>query len=82
VAPLNVFAVNTGVGANNATNTVNFAVQDPNTFVAGAAAFAGLAGGGGATNFVWGMPFFYGRKIYIGIDQKVSGAYTGPYYGY
>ncbi len=82
VAPLNVFAVNTGVGANNATNTVNFAVQDPNTFVAGAAAFAGLAGGGGATNFVWGMPFFYGRKIYIGIDQKVSGAYTGPFYAY
>jgi Protein of unknown function (DUF3443) len=82
VAPLNVFAVNTGVGANNATNTVNFAVQDPNTFVAGGAAFEGLAGGGGATNFVWGMPYFYGRTIYIGINQKVSGAYTGPYYAY
>jgi Protein of unknown function (DUF3443) len=82
VAPVNVFAVNTGAGANNATNTVDFAIQDPNTFVAGAAAFEGLAGGGGATNFVWGMPFFYGRKIYIGIDQKMSGAYTGPYYAY
>ena len=82
VAPLNLFAVNSGVGTNNATNKVDFAVQDPNTFVAGAAAFEGLAGGGGATNFVWGMPFFYGRTIYIGIDQKVSGAYTGPYYAY
>jgi hypothetical protein len=61
---------------------VDFAVQDPNTFVATAAAFEGLAGGGGATNFGWGMPFFYGRTIYIGIDQKVSGAYTGPFYAY
>ena len=82
VAPLNLFAVNSGVGTNNATNKVDFAVQDPNTFVASAAAFEGLAGGGGATNFVWGMPFFYGRTIYIGIDQKVSGAYTGPFYAY
>jgi len=80
--PQNVFAVNTGVGANNATNTVKFAIADPNTFVAGAAAFEGLAGGGGATNFIWGMPFFYGKKIYIGIDQKVTGAFTGPYYAY
>jgi Protein of unknown function (DUF3443) len=82
VAPLNLFAVNIGVGANNATNTVDFAVQDPNTFVVGAAAFAGLAGGGGATNFVWGMPFFYGRKVFIGIDQRMAGSYTGPFYAY
>src|SRR3984957_530278 len=82
VAPQALFAVNTGVGTNNATSKVDFAVQDPNTFVASAAAFEGLAGGGGATNFVWGMPYFYGRTIYIGIDQKVSGAYTGPYYAY
>jgi Protein of unknown function (DUF3443) len=85
VAPQNVFAVNTGAGANNATNTVNFAIADPNTFTlpaAGAAAFAGLAGGPGSTRFVWGMPFFYGRKVYIGIEQKVTGAFTGPYYAY
>ena len=85
VAPHNVFAVNTGAGANNATNQVNFAIADPNTFTlptAGAAAFAGLAGGPGSTRFVWGMPFFYGRKVYIGIEQKMTGAFTGPYYAY
>ena len=63
-------------------STVNFAIADPNTFVAGAAAFIDLAGGGGSTNFTWGMPFFYGRKIYIGIEQRVAGIYTGPYYAY
>jgi len=82
VAPQSVFAVNTGVGMNNASNTVDFAIADPRTFVATAAAFTGLAGGAGSTRFTWGMPFFYGRKIYVGIDQRVAGAYTGPYYAY
>jgi len=82
VAPQAAFTVNTGVGMNNATNTMDFAIADPNTFVANAAAFIDLAGGGGSTSFTWGMPFFYGRKIYIGIDQRVAGIYTGPYYAY
>jgi hypothetical protein len=82
VAPQSVFAVNMGVGVNNATSTVNFAIADPNTFVANATAFINLAGGRGSANFTWGMPFFYGRKIYIGIDQRVAGSYTGPYYAY
>jgi hypothetical protein len=83
VAPLSVYAVNTGVGANNANNRVDFAIADPsNTFVTTASAFIDLAGGPGSTNFTWGMPFFYGRKIYVGIDQRMAGAYTGPYYAY
>jgi hypothetical protein len=82
VAPQAAFAVNSGVGVYNATNTVDFAIADPNTFVVNAAAFIDLAGGGGSTSFTWGMPFFYGRKIYIGIDQRVAGIYTGPYYAY
>ncbi|MHB8721766.1 MAG: DUF3443 family protein [Steroidobacteraceae bacterium] len=80
--PQNLFAVNTGVGVNNATNTVDFALADPNTFVPTASAFGELGGGRGSTNFLWGMPFFYGRKVYIGIDQKASGSFTGPYYAY
>jgi len=82
VAPQATSAINTGVGVNNATNTVDFAIADPNTFVANAAAFIDLAGGGGSTTFAWGMPFFYGRKVYIGIDQRVAATYTGPYYAY
>ncbi len=81
VAPQPVYAINTGVGANGGSNTVNFAIADPNSFAAGAYAFSGLAGGG-VTDFVWGMPFFYGRKIYVGIDQRSAGSYTGPYFAY
>ena len=82
VAPQSLFAVNTGAGTYNATSTVNFALADPNSFVAGASAFIDLGGGGGSTHFTWGMPFFYGRKVYFGIEQRVSGTYTGPYYAY
>lgn len=82
VAPQSVFAVNTGVGAENATNTVQFAISDPNSFVATATAFTNLGGGQDSTRFTWGMPFFYDRKIYIGIEQKVSGSFTGPFYAY
>jgi Protein of unknown function (DUF3443) len=82
-APLPLSAVNNGVGAYNASSAVQFSVANPPmTFVAGAAAFAGLAGGGGSGNFVWGMPYFYGQKIYIGLEQRTAGVYTGPYFAY
>lgn len=82
VAPFSAFAVNSGVGTNNASNTVNFAIADPNSFVAGAAAFIDLAGGGGASGFTWGMPFFYGRKVYVGFDRHTAGTLAGPYFAY
>jgi len=81
-APLARSAVNSGVGANNASSTVDFAIQDPTTFVANATAFTGLAGGPGSSHFFWGMPFFYGRQVYVGIEARVAGIYTGPYYAY
>jgi hypothetical protein len=82
VPPQSVFAVNTGVGTSTATNTVQFAIADPNSFVATATAFTGLGGGQGSTRFIWGMPFFYGRTIYVGMDQTVSGTLKGPFYAY
>ena len=82
VAPHSVFAVNMGAGTNTATNTVQFAIADPNSFVATGTAFTSLGGGQGSARFTWGMPFFYGRKIYIGIEKTTSGTLKGPYYAY
>ncbi|MDB6086162.1 MAG: putative lipoprotein [Gammaproteobacteria bacterium] len=83
VAPESAFAVNSPPpGVNGPSNTVNFAVADPNSFVANAAAFVNLAGGGGSSTIIWGMPFFYGRTIYFGIDKLAAGSYTGPFYAY
>lgn len=82
ISPQSLFAVNTGAGANGAVNTVQFAIADPSAFVVGASAFVNLGGGGGSTSFTWGLPFFYGRTIYIGIDQRSGGGVAGPYYAY
>jgi hypothetical protein len=80
--PQNLMVVNTSAGTNNVSSTINFAITDPSSFVVGAAAFIDLGGGGGSTRFTWGMPFFYGRNIYIGFDQRVAATYTGPFYAY
>jgi hypothetical protein len=82
VAPQSLSVVNTGAGANNATNTVQFAIANPNSFVATATAFINLGGGQGSTRFIWGMPFFYGHEIYIGIDKAMVGTLQGPFYAY
>lgn len=82
-APQPLSAVNNGVGANSGSDTVQFALANPDSaFIPTAAAFADLGGGRGLTEFVWGMPYFYGRAIYIGLETRTAGAFTGPFFAY
>jgi hypothetical protein len=43
-------------------------------------AFSGAAGAApaGSTSFAWGMPFFYGRQVYLSIWQQ-AGSLNGPW---
>jgi hypothetical protein len=42
-----------------------------------------LAGNlGDAEGFDWGLPFFYGRRVFLGIEGEASPAGTGPYYAF
>jgi hypothetical protein len=79
---INASAAQTAASVSGAAGTVTFAVGDPDSFVANAAAYGGLAGGAGATRFNWGMPFFYGRPVYIGFEGRSVTSFTGPFYGY
>lgn len=81
-SPQMLTTVNTGAGSGGVVSSVQFTIADPNTFSLGASAFAQLAGGEGSMSFVWGMPYFYGRKIYIALEQRPGGGFTGPYYAY
>ena len=70
VAPQALSAINTGATSaavpSVVSSPVQFAIADPNSFVATATAFINLGGGQGSARFTWGMPFFYGRKVYVG----------------
>jgi hypothetical protein len=68
------------------SNTVNFAVDNFDTVTAANpndAAFSNVAGpySGG---FDWGMPFFYGRTVFTGIDgvPPPVGVPAGPFWAY
>jgi len=79
---INASAVQTTASVSGPANTVTFPLSDPDNFVANAAAYGGLAGGAGASHFRWGMPFFYGRPVYIGFEARSVTSFTGPFYGY
>jgi hypothetical protein len=60
---------------------VTFSVSDAETFSATATALPGLAGSypGTTDGFDFGLPFFYGRSVYNGIENHTTKVATGPY---
>jgi hypothetical protein len=74
-------AVNTGDGG-SPFGTVSFTIGNAVTmFTSSNSVFSDL-GGSMAGGFDWGLPFFLGRSVYVGIDGTTSSLGTGPYWAY
>ena len=79
-------------GSSGSARTISFAV-DPATgssnalFSSGDPVLPTLSGpSGDASQFIWGLPFFYGRTVFIGFEGRssvVNGAtVAGPFYAF
>ena len=64
--------------------SVAFQIGDFATLTAGSASvFPDIGGGETATQgFDWGLPFFLGRTVYLGIEGASSSLGTGPYFAF
>ena len=75
----------TQTGTNAATNPVVFSVENAATYFASPekSVLPNLAGTiGSARTFDWGLPFFYGRRVFTGIEGQPSVMGTGPFYAF
>lgn len=73
------------LGANAVNNAVAFSVDNAAALFVDPAktVLPNLAGTiGSARIFDWGLPFFYGRRVFTGIEGQPSAVGTGPLYAF
>ena len=68
-------------GANGATTSVSFNIGNADTLNGNFNAFQEL-GGPEAGLFDWGLPFFFGRSVFVAIDGQSAPGGTPPYWAY
>lgn len=74
-------AINTGT--NKVSSTVAFNIDNANTLFSNSVdnAFPTL-GGPNSGMFDWGLPFFYGRNVFVAIEGAATPGGAGPYWAY
>lgn len=73
------------VGANRVSTQVSFSVDNAaSMFNDSSKAVLPLLAGpmNDATSFDWGLPFFYGRRVFLGMEGQASSLGVGPYYAF
>jgi uncharacterized protein DUF3443 len=72
----------TNKGANNTSGAVSFSIANANTlFSTPNSAFSNI-GGPNPGSFDWGLAFFFGRNVFVGIENQTTPAGVGPYWAY
>lgn len=73
----------TTTGANNARSTISFSIDNAETLFTNAAdAVFPTLGGPFSGMFDWGLPFFYGRNVFVAINGRTTPGGTGPYWAF
>lgn len=74
------------IGANSTTASVSFSIANADTLIntnPSYAVFNDLAGANSSDEFDWGLPFFYGRPVFVGIEGENSPTgVAGPYWAF
>ena len=69
-------------GADGTMSNVTFAINNATSlFASGNNAFSNLAGPAG-NYFDWGLPFFFGRRVFTAIEARATPAGNGPFYAF
>ena len=69
-------------GTDGVSSTVSFSIGNSSAlFGSSNNAFDNLAGIA-SNSFGWGLPFFFGRRVYTAIASSVTSAGPGPYYAF
>lgn len=72
----------TNMGANGTSGSVSFSIANANTlFSTPNSAFSNI-GGPNPGSFDWGLAFFFGRTVFVGIEGQSTPAGVGPYWAY
>ena len=78
----NLSATNKGY-AGSPSGAVSFQIGNTSSlFNSSNNVFIELGAPSPGTSFIWGLPFFLGRSVYVGIEGKTSSLGTGPYWAY
>ena len=74
-------ATNTGASG-SAHGAVSFQIGNFGNLIGSTNNVFADVGGPASGQVDWGLPFFLGRNVYVGIDGKESSLGIGPYWGY
>jgi hypothetical protein len=78
---MNFTAIN--IGANSTQGQVSFSISNADSLLSNLqnSVFSDL-GGANPGSFDWGLPFFFGRNVFTGIEGQISPGGQGPFFAY
>jgi hypothetical protein len=69
-------------GTNGASGTVTFNIANANSLLSTSNLAFNNLGGVSSDFFDWGLPFFFGRQVFVAIDGRETPSGPGPYFAY